>query len=55
MEGRAACGAPPASTCRAVLAALIEADRAVFDGLQVPADFRVGLDLTDAGPLPTTA
>ncbi len=38
----------------AVLAALIEADRAVFDGLRVPAEFRVGLDLTDAGPLPGT-
>ncbi|MGH2928523.1 MAG: methionine synthase, partial [Solirubrobacteraceae bacterium] len=39
----------------AVLAALIEADRAVFAGLDVPASFRVGLDLTDSGPLPTTA
>ena len=39
----------------AALAALIEADRAVFAGLAVPADFRVGLDLTDSGPLPTTA
>ena len=39
----------------AVLAALIEADRAVFAGLEVHADFRVGLDLTDAGPLPGTA
>lgn len=39
----------------AALAALIEADRAVFAGLDVPPHFRVGLDLTDAGPLPTTA
>lgn len=39
----------------AALAALIEADRAVFAGLDVPANFRVGLDLTDAGPLPGTA
>lgn len=39
----------------AVLAAMIEADRAAASGLSVPADFRVGLDLTDAGPLPTTA
>jgi methionine synthase II (cobalamin-independent) len=38
----------------AALAALIEADRAVFAGLGVPADFRVGLDLTDSGPLPAT-
>jgi 5-methyltetrahydropteroyltriglutamate--homocysteine methyltransferase len=38
----------------AVLAALVEADRAVFGGLSVPEDFRVGLDLTDSGPLPTT-
>jgi 5-methyltetrahydropteroyltriglutamate--homocysteine methyltransferase len=27
----------------------------VFAGLDVPADFRVGLDLTDSGPLATTA
>jgi methionine synthase II (cobalamin-independent) len=39
----------------AALAALIEADRAVYAGLAVPAGFRVGLDLTDSGPLPTTA
>jgi 5-methyltetrahydropteroyltriglutamate--homocysteine methyltransferase len=38
----------------AVLAALIEADRAVFAGLDVHSEFRVGLDLTDAGPLPGT-
>jgi methionine synthase II (cobalamin-independent) len=38
----------------AVLAAEVEADRAVFAGLEVPADFRLGLDLTDAGPVPTT-
>jgi 5-methyltetrahydropteroyltriglutamate--homocysteine methyltransferase len=39
----------------AVLAAMIEVDRAAVTGLAVPEDFRVGLDLTDAGPLPTTA
>jgi methionine synthase II (cobalamin-independent) len=39
----------------AALGALIEADRAVFTGLEVHPDFRVGLDLTDSGPLPTTA
>jgi methionine synthase II (cobalamin-independent) len=39
----------------AVLAAMIEADRAAVAGLRVPEDFRVGLDLTDSGPLPTTA
>ena len=39
----------------AVLAAMVEADRAAASGLSVPVDFRVGLDLTDAGPLPTTA
>lgn len=39
----------------AVLAALIEADRAAVAGLDVPAGFRAGLDLTDAGPLPTTS
>jgi hypothetical protein len=39
----------------AVLAAMIEADRAAVAGLTVPEDFRVGLDLTDSGPLPTTA
>jgi methionine synthase II (cobalamin-independent) len=38
-----------------VLAALADADRAVFSGLSVPEDFRVGLDLTDAGWLPGTA
>jgi 5-methyltetrahydropteroyltriglutamate--homocysteine methyltransferase len=38
-----------------VLAAMAGADRAVFSGLPVPADFRVGLDLTDSGPLPTTS
>ena len=50
-EGLAAAGVD----VDAVLAALIEADRAAVTGLTVPADFRVGLDLTDAGPLPTTA
>jgi len=39
----------------AVLAAMIAADRAAVAGLAVPEDFRVGLDLTDSGPLPTTA
>jgi 5-methyltetrahydropteroyltriglutamate--homocysteine methyltransferase len=39
----------------AVLAAMIEADRAAVTELSVPEDFRVGLDLTDSGPLPTTA
>jgi len=38
----------------AVLRAAIAVDRAVFDGLQVPPNFRIGLDLTDDGPLPTT-
>ncbi len=38
----------------AVLSALLEADRAVFEGLTVPDTFRLGLDLTDSGPLPTT-
>jgi 5-methyltetrahydropteroyltriglutamate--homocysteine methyltransferase len=37
----------------AVLAALIEADRAAVRGLTAPGDFRVGL--TDSGPLPATA
>jgi len=39
----------------AVLSAMIEADRAAVSGLSAPEDFRVGLDLTDSGPLPTTA
>lgn len=39
----------------AVFAAMTDADRAVFAGLTVPGDFRVGLDLTDEGPLPTTS
>jgi methionine synthase II (cobalamin-independent) len=38
----------------AVLTAMVEADRAAAAGLDVPADFRIGLDLTDSGPLPTT-
>ena len=54
VDGRAAATAAGIDVT-AALAALIEADRAVFAGLDVPADFRVGLDLTDAGPLPTTA
>ena len=39
----------------AVLAAMIEADRAAVSGLTAQQNFRVGLDLTDSGPLPTTA
>ncbi|MGD0553879.1 MAG: hypothetical protein ABSA93_02750 [Streptosporangiaceae bacterium] len=39
----------------AVLAALLEADRAAASGLTDHETFRVGLDLTDSGPLPTTA
>jgi len=54
VDGRAAAAAAGVDV-PAALAALIEADRAVFGGLSVPAEFRVGLDLTDAGPLPTTA
>ena len=38
----------------AVLAALLDADRAAVAGLAAPDNFRVGLDLTDSGPLPTT-
>lgn len=37
-----------------ILAALIAIDRAVFEGLTVPPEFRVGLDLADSGPLPGT-
>jgi len=51
VDGRAAAAAAGVDVA-AALAALIEADRAVFAGLDVPADFRVGLDLTDSGPLP---
>jgi 5-methyltetrahydropteroyltriglutamate--homocysteine methyltransferase len=54
VDGRAAAAAAGVDV-PAALAALIEADRAVFADLDVPADFRVGLDLTDSGPLPTTA
>jgi methionine synthase II (cobalamin-independent) len=54
LDGRAAAAAAGADVT-AALAALLEADRAVFAGLEVHADFRVGLDLTDSGPLPTTA
>ena len=54
VDGRAAAAAAGIDV-PAALAALTEADRAVFAGLDVPADFRVGLDLTDAGPLSTTA
>jgi 5-methyltetrahydropteroyltriglutamate--homocysteine methyltransferase len=54
VDGRAAAAAAGVDV-PAALAALIEADRAVFAGLGVPADFRVGLDLTDSGPLPATA
>lgn len=38
----------------AVLACLTETDRAVAEGLSAPAGFRLGLDLTDSGPLPGT-
>jgi 5-methyltetrahydropteroyltriglutamate--homocysteine methyltransferase len=38
----------------AVLGCLVAADRSVFAGLDVPENFRIGLDLTDSGPLPTT-
>ena len=54
VDGRAAAAAAGVDVTGA-LAALLEADRAVFAGLEVHADFRVGLDLTDGGPLPTTA
>ena len=51
---RLATALPAGTDIDAVLAALIEADRAAVSGLTVPADFRVGLDLTDSGPLPAT-
>jgi 5-methyltetrahydropteroyltriglutamate--homocysteine methyltransferase len=54
VDGRAAAAAAGVDV-PAAFAALIEADRSVFAGLDVPAHFRVGLDLTDSGPLPTTA
>jgi 5-methyltetrahydropteroyltriglutamate--homocysteine methyltransferase len=54
VDGRAAAAAAGLDVA-AVLGALIEADRGVFAGLEVAAEFRVGLDLTDAGPLPATA
>ena len=54
VNGRAAAAAAGIDV-PAALVALIEADRTVFSGLAVPADFRVGLDLTDSGPLPATA
>jgi 5-methyltetrahydropteroyltriglutamate--homocysteine methyltransferase len=54
VEGRAALSAAGVDT-DAVLDALTETDRAVFAGLSVPEDFRVGLALTDSGPLPATA
>jgi methionine synthase II (cobalamin-independent) len=39
----------------AVLRLLVETDRAALTGLEeVPENFRVGLDLTDSGPVPTT-
>jgi methionine synthase II (cobalamin-independent) len=38
----------------AVLSVLLDADRAAVAGFAVPDTFRVGLDLTDSGPLPTT-
>jgi 5-methyltetrahydropteroyltriglutamate--homocysteine methyltransferase len=54
VDGRAAAAAAGIDVT-AALAAIIAADRAVFDGLDAATEFRVGLDLTDAGPLPTTA
>jgi 5-methyltetrahydropteroyltriglutamate--homocysteine methyltransferase len=54
VEGRAALSAAGVDA-DAVLGALTETDRAVFAGLSVPQDFRVGLALTDSGPLPATA
>lgn len=54
VEGRAAL-ASSGLDADAVLRAVTEADRAVFAGLETPEDFRVGLDLTDSGPLPGTA
>jgi len=38
----------------ALLAALVAADAATVSGLNAPPEFRVGLYLTDSGPLPTT-
>jgi 5-methyltetrahydropteroyltriglutamate--homocysteine methyltransferase len=38
----------------AVLASMVKADRAVTHGLQAPENFRLGLDMTDSGPIPTT-
>jgi 5-methyltetrahydropteroyltriglutamate--homocysteine methyltransferase len=38
----------------AVLAGMAETDRAVTEGLKVPENFRLGLDVTDSGPIPTT-
>jgi len=38
----------------AVLGVLLDADRAAVAALTVPDTFRVGLDLADSGPLPTT-
>jgi 5-methyltetrahydropteroyltriglutamate--homocysteine methyltransferase len=37
----------------AVLAVLLDADRAAVADLTAPGNFRTGLDLTDSGPLPT--
>jgi 5-methyltetrahydropteroyltriglutamate--homocysteine methyltransferase len=38
----------------AVLDAMVETDRAVAEGLKAPENFRLGLDVTDSGPIPTT-
>jgi methionine synthase II (cobalamin-independent) len=54
-RARLAAVLPAGVDADAVLAALIEADRAAVSGLTAPADFRVGLDLTDSGPLAATA
>jgi len=53
-QGRAALGAAGIDP-DAVLTALASADNATVAGLDVPAEFRAGLDLTDSGPLPTTS
>ncbi len=38
----------------AALGCLVDIDRSMAAALDVPEHFRVGLDLTDSGPLPTT-
>ena len=53
-QGRAALSAAGIDA-DAALTALASADNATVAGLDVSAGFRVGLDLTDSGPLPTTS